>query len=209
VRPPPAPTARPVPWLALVLCLLLLAVACSGASSPRQGSPSPTATTSASAETVATIAAVGDIACNSLPSQHHRRCRYNKVAALIRRLAPDRFLALGDLQYLHGSLDDFERYYDRYFGDLKSITAPAPGNHETYTKDMRGYLDYFGAIARPHGSWSYPNRGGYYSFDLGGWHVIALNSQACKGSTWSPTEGRGVPISSNAIHTNGDRKSVV
>ena len=149
------------------------------------------------------IAAAGDIACNSLPREHERRCRYDQVAEAIRQIEPDRFLALGDLQYLHGGLDDYRAYYDPYFGDLKEITAPVPGNHETYTTNMRGYLSYFGAIARPHGGWSYPNRGGYYSFDLGGWHFIALNSQACKGQTWSPKLGRGVPISSNPVHTNG------
>src|SRR5512141_1649389 len=72
------------------------------------------------------VAAVGDIACKSLPGDPPR-CKYDKVADLIRSIAPDRFLALGDLQYLHGSAEQFAAYYDPVFGDLKSITAPVPG----------------------------------------------------------------------------------
>ncbi|MDP9296549.1 MAG: metallophosphoesterase [Actinomycetota bacterium] len=186
-----------------IVLIVLLAAACTSASAqttPAPGSASPASGTSSDDPV---IAAVGDIACKSLPSEHNRRCRYNEVAKGIREMKPDRFLALGDLQYLHGSYSDFLTYYDRYFGDLKSITEPVPGNHETYTLGMKGYFRYFGTIARPHGGWSYPNKGGYYSWNLGGWHFIALNSQACKGSTWNPALGRGAPISSNPIHTNG------
>jgi Calcineurin-like phosphoesterase len=194
------------PIRALMSLLLVGAAACTGAAAQTSPSPgdSPAASSSASSSgNDTTIAAVGDIACKSLPSAHNRRCRYNEVAKEIEQMKPAAFLALGDLQYLHGSYDDFKTYYDRYFGPLKSITRPVPGNHETYTLGMKGYFKYFGAIARPHGGWSYPNTGGYYSYNLGGWHFIALNSEACKGTTWNPDLGRGVPISTNPIHTNG------
>jgi hypothetical protein len=134
------------------------------------------------------VAAVGDIACNN-PAGDPARCRYDEVAELIRSIAPDRFLALGDLQYLHGSAEQFATYYDPYFGDLKPITAPVPGNHELYTLYGQGYYDYFGKAA--HGP------GGFYSFDLGGWHLVALNSQICKGSTWNPELGQNTPITRN------------
>jgi 3',5'-cyclic AMP phosphodiesterase CpdA len=132
------------------------------------------------------IAAVGDIACNSAPAEHARRCRYDRVAETIRGLEPDAFLALGDLQYLHGAYDDFLAYYDRAFGDLMPITHPVPGNHETYTLYADGYYRYFGDRAHPPGGW--------YSFDLETWHVVALNSQLCKGSTWTPELGQRAPI---------------
>jgi hypothetical protein len=135
------------------------------------------------------VAAVGDIACNSLPQVHPRRCKYDEVAALIQSVDPDAYLALGDLQYLHGSHENFLAYYDRYFGPLKQITYPVPGNHETYTLYAEGYYQYFGKRAHP--------PGGYYSFDLGTWHVIALNSQICKGSTWNPDLGQNTPITRN------------
>jgi calcineurin-like phosphoesterase family protein len=185
--------------MAVIAASVLVAVACSQAVGPRQSTPSPEGSGDDPS-----IAAVGDIACTSFPREHNRRCRYDDVAQTIRDLDVDQFLALGDLQYLHGSLEDFETYYDRYFGDLKDITSPVPGNHETYTPAMKGYLTYFGKRARRPSAWGgYPNSGGYYSFDLGEWHLIGLNSQACKGTTFNPGAGRGNPISSNPVHTNG------
>ena len=196
-------TRHRLAWPALLAVFLFAAAACSNAGAQ---APPESASSSASPELTApdpVIAAVGDIACKSFPREHNRRCRYNDVAATIHGMQPDRFLALGDLQYLHGAYDDYLTYYDRYFHTLKPITSPVPGNHETYTSAMRGYMRYFGARARPHGGFSYPNSGGYYSYDLGTWHVIALNSQACKAQTWNPDSGRGGPISANPVHTNG------
>lgn len=169
--------------LALVLALATVTCAEQPSPDPGQGGPAPV------------IAAVGDIACNSLPSDHSRRCRYDAVAETIRGIGPDAFLALGDLQYLHGGLEDFQRYYDRYFGDLKEITAPVPGNHETYTLYAEGYYDYFGKDAN--------GPGGFYSFDLGTWHLVALNSQICKGSTWNPDLGQQTPITKNEVIGEG------
>jgi hypothetical protein len=118
------------------------------------------------------IVAVGDIACQS-PSKGDGSgaCESAAVADLIRSIAPDRFLALGDLQYNKGSLAEFERVWDAQFGDLRGITMPAPGNHEYATPDAQGYFDYWGAAASP------PL--GYYSFDVGGWHVVSLNTEIC------------------------------
>jgi hypothetical protein len=141
------------------------------------------------------IAAVGDIACKSLPSEHERRCRYNRVAEAIREIEPDAFLALGDIQSLHGAYDDFLAYYDRYVADLKPITYPVPGNHETYTLYSEGYYEYFGDRAHPPGGW--------YSFDLGTWHLVALNSQLCKGSTWTPDLGQRAPITTSSAIDKG------
>jgi Calcineurin-like phosphoesterase len=91
---------------------------------------------------------------------------------LITELAPDRFFALGDLQYNNGKLEEFLRVYDRQFGHLKPITNPAPGNHEYGTEGAQGYFDYSSEAA--HG----PE--GYHSFDLGAWHVVSLNSDICR-----------------------------
>jgi acid phosphatase type 7 len=194
----PRPSLRAiVRLLAAAAAASLVAAACSHA-----GGANDRAAEARVGATEAVVAAVGDIACNSLPSEHERRCRYDNVAEAIRSMHPDRFLALGDLQYLHGSLEGFKTYYDRYFHDLKKITSPVPGNHETYTRYMKGYFAYFGRRAQPKGWW-YPNHGGFYSFDLGGWHFIALNSQLCKGSTWSPDEGQGVPVTRSASISRG------
>ncbi|HYG71801.1 MAG TPA: hypothetical protein VEC15_05875 [Actinomycetota bacterium] len=75
------------------------------------------------------------------------------------------------------------------------ITKPVPGNQETYTLYTQGYDDYFGKGA--HGP------GGFYSFDLGSWHLIALNSQICKDSTWNPDLGQQTPITKNRAIPEG------
>jgi hypothetical protein len=118
------------------------------------------------------IVAVGDLACQALTDgQSEGACRSQAVADLIREIDPDRFLALGDLQYNNGKLSGFLRVWDVQFGDLLGITAPAPGNHEYGTSDAAGYFAYFGATAAP--------PFGYYSFDLGEWHIVSLNSEIC------------------------------
>jgi len=53
---------------------------------------------------------------------------------------------------------------------VKSRTRPAPGNHEFHSAGAAPYFDYFGAVAGD------PKKG-YYSYDLGAWHIIVLNSE--------------------------------
>jgi hypothetical protein len=77
--------------------------------------------------------------------------------------------ALGDNAYYSGTVEEFRNCYDRTWGRHKNRTRPVPGNHEYETPGASGYFDYFGINAGPHGL-------GYYSFDLGAWHVVALNS---------------------------------
>ncbi|MDH5563912.1 MAG: metallophosphoesterase [Nitrospirota bacterium] len=79
-------------------------------------------------------------------------------------------LALGDLGYPIGSSQSFNKCYDRAWGPLKDRTYPVPGNHEYNTKDAVPYFAYWGSRAGEAGK-------GYYSFDLSGWHLIALNSK--------------------------------
>jgi acid phosphatase type 7 len=93
-----------------------------------------------------------------------------QTADVVGMINPDAVLALGDLQYPNGSLERFQAGYDRSWGAYRKITYPVPGNHEYGTRDAGGYFGYFWAAA---GS----PEAGYYSYDLGGWHVIALNSE--------------------------------
>ena len=67
-------------------------------------------------------------------------------------------------------LEEFQQCYDPSWGRYKARTAPAPGNHEYKTRGAAGYYVYFGATAGD------PARG-YYSYDLGSWHLVALNSE--------------------------------
>jgi hypothetical protein len=78
-------------------------------------------------------------------------------------------LALGDLSYSKGSQKSFKECYDRTWGKVKDRTYPVPGNHEYKTHDAVPYFTYWGRQAGEFGK-------GYYSFDLGRWHLIALNS---------------------------------
>jgi hypothetical protein len=117
------------------------------------------------------LAAAGDIACApGVPPASGRACEQQATAALIDDLEPDAVLALGDMQYPSGLLGRFQESYDRSWGRFKSITRPAVGNHEYNVRDAAGYYAYFGASAGD------PAKG-YYSFDLGAWHLIALNSE--------------------------------
>jgi len=80
-------------------------------------------------------------------------------------------MAVGDLAYPDGSKENFV-CYDKTWGRAKSRTRPAPGNHEFHAAGASPYFDYFGATAGD-------PKTGYYSYELGAWHIIVLNSE-CK-----------------------------
>jgi hypothetical protein len=77
----------------------------------------------------------------------------------------------GDNAYFNATADEFRKYYDPYWGGANlARTRPVPGNHEyDAPADPNTYYDYFGANAGPRGR-------GYYSYEVGDWHIIALNS---------------------------------
>ena len=83
---------------------------------------------------------------------------------------------LGDNAYPNGQLTDFTRTdgpgcWANTWGRFKKRIHPTPGNHEYALRDSTGagYFGYFG-IAAGQGPI------GNYSYDLGGWHIIVLNS---------------------------------
>jgi hypothetical protein len=78
-------------------------------------------------------------------------------------------LTLGDNAYPEGTAEDFAECYEPSWGQFKARTRPSPGNHEYHTEGARGYFEYFGKAAGD------PDKG-YYSYDLGSWHIVALNS---------------------------------
>ena len=80
-------------------------------------------------------------------------------------------VTLGDNVYPVGSTTDFANCYDGSWGRHKDRTRPSPGNHEYLTTGASGYFAYFGSIAGD------PTQG-YYSYNLGAWHVIVLNSNS-------------------------------
>ncbi|MGH9002077.1 MAG: DUF7594 domain-containing protein [Acidimicrobiia bacterium] len=75
----------------------------------------------------------------------------------------------GDNVYDSGTTSEFNNCYGPSWGRHKDRTRPAPGNHDYVTAGGSGYHAYFGAAAGEAGK-------GWYSYDLGAWHVIVLNS---------------------------------
>jgi hypothetical protein len=116
------------------------------------------------------VAAAGDIACH--PDEiaaGNRPCRQGTTADLLAGLPLDAVLPLGDLQYQDGDLGSFQAVYHPSWGRFKAISRPAVGNHEYGTRGAAGYFSYWGAVAGDPAT-------GWYSYDLGSWHLIALNS---------------------------------
>jgi hypothetical protein len=119
-----------------------------------------------------TIAAAGDIARRNAPGTPQQQ-----TAALITDvIQPSRVLVLGDEQYEHGEYAQFLASYDPTWGDFKNISAPVPGNHEYETTDAAGYFQYFDSVLRGYGTTATDHTRGYYSFNLGDWHIVAINS---------------------------------
>jgi hypothetical protein len=148
------------------------------------------------------IAAAGDIACDPAGPTFHggngtsSSCRDRYTSDLI--LSDPNITAvlpLGDNQYYCSGFAAFQASYDLSWGRFKAITYPAVGNHEYLTSGgtgcdatnggAAGYFNYFGAAAGD------PNKG-YYSYDIGSWHLIALNSQCVPagGCESSSAQGR-------------------
>ena len=107
------------------------------------------------------LLAVGDAATCDKPSD-------DAVADLASRL-PGTIALLGDTVYEDGSAQEYRDCFAPVWGRMKSRIRPAPGNHEYGTENAAGYFDYFGTAAGPRGE-------GRYSYDLGAWHVVVLNS---------------------------------
>ncbi|MGH3091368.1 MAG: hypothetical protein ACRDOG_03430, partial [Gaiellaceae bacterium] len=124
------------------------------------------------------LVAAGDIACDPLSKSFERgfgtatRCRQAHTAALVESLEPDAVLVLGDVQYEDGRYRKYLQSYHPSWGRFKEITYPTPaGEHDQF--GAGGYRRYWGSRARPAGSL-------WYSFDVGDWHIVSLNSN-CPG----------------------------
>jgi acid phosphatase type 7 len=120
-------------------------------------------------EQTVTIMAAGDIS----PDPGAAKDDDIATSNLILDADPTTVLTLGDNQYPQGQLADYQNRagYQGSWGRFKAKTRPSPGNHDYADPagGAAGYFDYFGALAGD------PDKG-YYSFDLGTWHIIALNS---------------------------------
>lgn len=151
---------EPAPRIARLLAALLT-LAAAVVLSGLQGR-SGRGVAAAAAEPEAVLVGAGDIAdCSNLAGAEATE----KLLAKI----PGTVMAIGDLAYPDGKPENFA-CYDRTWGKEKSRTKPAVGNHEFHSVGATYYFQYFGAVAGdPHQ--------GYYSYELGTWHIVVLNSE--------------------------------
>jgi hypothetical protein len=183
---------------------------------PTRVAPSPTNTAVPSGDPV--IAAAGDMACDPANSSFNSgngtadACRQKYTSDLLLNAGLSAVLTLGDTQYFCGSYQAFMQSYDLSWGRVKSITRPVVGNHEYLTSGdpsgapstccttanagAAGYFQYFGAAA------GNPSQG-YYSYDLGAWHLIAINSNCGDAGGCSPASPQGQWLAADlAAHPN-------
>ena len=148
----------PVRILLLIPCSLGI-LACS--SSEREAGPFESGTPASSP----VLLAAGDIAtCGS---------RADEVTATLIEALPGIVATLGDNAYQNGSAEEYAKCYEPTWGRFKDRTHPAPGNHDYATSGAAPYYAYFGAAAGD------PAKG-YYSYELGSWHIVVLNSNCAE-----------------------------
>ena len=108
------------------------------------------------------IVGAGDIAVCGATGDEATAQLIEKIDGLV--------FTLGDNVYPNGSAKQFQECYAPTWGKFKARTYPIPGNHDYNTGGAQAYYEYFGARAGEAGK-------GYYSFDVGAWHIVALNSE--------------------------------
>jgi len=136
-----------------------------------------------------------------------RNAAQNATATEVEAIQPTAVAVLGDEQYQNGYLSDFENSFDKYWGAFKFIQRPSPGNHEFYDNHGQlgvrglGYFDYYNGFQHnaadgteidttlPNGvvqptplpdgqAGDFGQTGnGWYSYNLGHWHLISLNAE--------------------------------
>lgn len=117
-----------------------------------------------------TVVAAGDIACDPKdPAMGGGLdCQAQAVSDIAVGLKPYAFIGLGDYQYEIPTTQGYDTVYDPGWGRLRDITYPAIGNQEYKVHEANTFHTYFGERSGP--------REGYWSVDLGQWHVVFLNS---------------------------------
>jgi hypothetical protein len=121
-------------------------------------------------ESTAVLAGAGDI-CDYTPVD----CR--RTSDLVVGMNPTAAFASGDNVYNSGTLAQYNERYDPNWGRFKELTLPVPGNHEYWTSGAAGYFDYFNGVGVQSGPAG--DRGnGWWSVDVGDWHVIGLNTRS-------------------------------
>ncbi len=150
-------------WSILILVLPFALPACGPQSNPAKIRVSENvATSGAPGERAPVLVGAGDIgSCGDLAGAEG-------TADLLDGI-PGTIFTAGDNAYPDGKPEQFANCYGPTWGQYKARTRPAPGNHEYHAQGASPYFNYFGAAAGE------PDKG-YYSYDLGTWHTVAINS---------------------------------
>jgi 3',5'-cyclic AMP phosphodiesterase CpdA len=151
-------------WVRSLFALVAFFAACS---SPRSTPGGPTIDPPPVTPQTVVLVGAGDIAdCGNEGGVHAR-----DTGKLLETIPSDAIFTAGDNAYPTGSSDDFRNCYEAAWGRFKSKTYPVPGNHDYAQPGGLPYFQYFGDRTGPEGF-----RAGYYSYNLGNWHILALNS---------------------------------
>jgi hypothetical protein len=128
--------------------------------------------------TTVVVAGAGDI-CDSTGT----KCKgtSDKIVAI----NPTAVFTAGDNAYSSGTLSEYNARYAPTWGRFKVLTSPTPGNHDYNTTNASGYFDYFNGVGSQTGPAGDRSKG-YYSYDVGDWHFIALNTMS--GGTVATTQ---------------------
>src|SRR5947208_7332521 len=140
-----------------------------GPRSPTEVGRAPVPMMAAAVSNAVTLVGTGNIArCD--------RTNDEATATILDRIAGTVF-ALGDGAYPNGTPTNYQNCYNASWGRHKARTYPGTGNHDyDSSATAAGYFGYFGAAAGD------PTKG-YYSYDLGAWHIVVLNSNTTYVST--------------------------
>jgi len=124
------------------------------------------------------VAGAGDI-CDSTGT----KCQ--GTSDLIVNINPTAVFTAGDNAYSSGTLSEYNTRYEPTWGRFKALTSPTPGNHDYNTSNASGYFDYFNGVGNQTGPAGDRSKG-YYSYDVGDWHFVALNTMS--GGTVATTQ---------------------
>jgi hypothetical protein len=156
-----------VAWTVLMSSLLTLVGAVNSLAQEPPSKPSATSRTSSktaekkSPDTFTLVGAGDIVGCSDLSGAE-------ATAKLIDTI-PGTVFAAGDLAYQRGTYEEFQKCYGPTWGRFKARTRPTPGNHEYNGAPATGYFRYWDGRAGDPGK-------GYYSYDLGAWHIVVLNT---------------------------------
>jgi hypothetical protein len=158
---------RPLVGAALLVTVVVGAAGCA-TGAPQRTAVTPVEESSTPASEEPVVVAAGDIACNSNDPQFNggegtpTACRQKHTANLI--VDADHVFTLGNAQYPTGGMRQYKAVFDATWGERLPSTHPTPGEHDYSSGNATDYFAYFGVTE-------------YYSFDIGSWHWVSLNSE--------------------------------